>query len=211
MTTQKRTLIHRLGLLGLVSLLAYTAAVLFAPSAYPGYDWKSRAVSDLMSDLAPSRKLWTRIATLYGVSGIVSVTVVCVFIAGRFNRLLRSGIYLFAVMNWVSYVGYGIFPLSDNVNAGGFQDTMHIAVTIAVVALSIASLVLIIIGGLRKRLYTSLALWAFIALAVMLAGAIGTGLAPVTYFGIFERFSVFAATGFNAVLGIYLFNGFSGR
>lgn len=31
------------------------------------------------------------------------------------------------------------------------------------------------------------------------------------FFGIPERFSVFAVTGFNAVLGIYLFNGFKGE
>jgi hypothetical protein len=196
--------------LGLVSLLAYTAAVFLTPAAYPGYDWKRQAVSDLMSDLAPSRKLWTQIATLYGVSGIVAVTVLCVFIRGRLNRLLRSGIYLFAIMNWVSYVGYGIFPLSDSLNAGQFQDIMHVAITLAVVVLSTASLVIIIIGGFHKRLYTTLALWASTALLIMIIGAIGTGLAPEEFFGIFERFSIFAATGFNAVLGVYLFNGFRG-
>ena len=42
---------------------------------------------------------------------------------------------------------------------------------------------------------------------MMLLGAIGTGIVPGEYFGIPERFSVFAATGFNAVLGMYLFNG----
>lgn len=47
-----------------------------------------------------------------------------------------------------------------------------------------------------------------VAFLLMLAGAVGTGAVPREYFGIPERFSVFAATGFNAVLGIYLFNGF---
>lgn len=42
---------------------------------------------------------------------------------------------------------------------------------------------------------------------MMLLGAIGTGIVPGEYFGIPERFSVFAATGLNAVLGMYLFNG----
>ena len=41
-----------------------------------------------------------------------------------------------------------------------------------------------------------------------LVGAIGTGAVPKDYFGIVERFSVFAAVGFNAVLGLYLFDGF---
>jgi hypothetical protein len=49
------------------------------------------------------------------------------------------------------------------------------------------------------------------ALLLMLIGAIGVGIVPAEYFGIPERFSVFAATGFNAVLGAYLFGGFQAR
>ena len=41
----------------------------------------------------------------------------------------------------------------------------------------------------------------------MFVGAVGTGVLPAEYFGIPERFSVFSATGFNAVLGGYLFFG----
>ncbi len=43
----------------------------------------------------------------------------------------------------------------------------------------------------------------------MLVGAVGQGLVPPEYFGIVERFSVFAAVGFTAVLGLYLFEGFT--
>jgi hypothetical protein len=63
-------------------------------------------------------------------------------------------------------------------------------------------------GGYRKNQYRSLAIWATIALAAMFVGAIGTNTVSPRYFGIVERFSVFAATGFNAVLGAYLLNRF---
>ena len=43
----------------------------------------------------------------------------------------------------------------------------------------------------------------------MFAGSIGTNIVPKEFFGIPERFSVFAATVFNAVLGVYLFFGFN--
>ncbi|MFR4008292.1 MAG: hypothetical protein ACLT0Y_02540 [Christensenellales bacterium] len=52
------------------------------------------------------------------------------------------------------------------------------------------------------------------ALVCMLLGALGTNILPAAYFGIPERFSVFAATGFNAVLGLGLYRGlevFSGH
>lgn len=209
MRYEKKTLINWLGLLGIVSLLSYTAAVIFAPTAYPGYDCLAQAVSDLSAANAPSKMLWEQLASLYGVCGIVSIMMVCVFIQGKLNKTIRIGIYLFTAMNWVSYVGYSMFPLSDSGNANTFQDIMHIyVVTVLVVLLSIASLITIMVGGYRDKKYRSLAIWATIALLLMFSGAIGTNIVPKDFFGIPERFSVFAATGFNAILGIYLFFGF---
>ncbi len=40
---------------------------------------------------------------------------------------------------------------------------------------------------------------------MMLVGAMGMKIVPAEYFGVVERFSVFAATGFNAALGLHLF------
>jgi len=141
--------------------------------------------------------------------GIVSATLVCIFVSGRLNKTTRVGIYLFALMNWVSAVGYTMFPLSTSGFAQTFQDIMHLyVVTSSVVVLSISSLGLLMVGGYRKKYYPSLAIWATVALTMMLVGAIGTGTAPQELFGIFERFSVFSAVGFNAILGVYLFRGF---
>ena len=88
---------------------------------------------------------------------------------------------------------------------------MHLIVTAAVVLLSVASLSLIIAGGLRGHACRPLAVWAAAMLVLMLLGAIGTSVLPAAYFGIPERFSVFAPTIFNAVLGIYLFRGFEAQ
>lgn len=52
---KQMTLIEKQGLLGVVSFLSYTAAVLFAPRAYPGYNWMAQAVSDLSAANSPSR------------------------------------------------------------------------------------------------------------------------------------------------------------
>lgn len=206
-----KTMIQKLGLLGVVSLLSYTAAVVFSPLAYPGYHWMAQAVSDLSASNAPSKMLWDQLSSLYGVCGMISIMMVCVFIQGKGTKTLRVGIYLFAIMNWVSNVGYTMFPLSDSGSAGAFQDIMHVyVVTVLVVMLSIASLAVIMIGGYRGKTYRSLAIWATVALFLMFLGAVGTNIVPKELFGIPERFSVFAATGFNAVLGIYLFRGFGG-
>ncbi len=203
----KKPLIQKLGLLGVVSFLSYAAAVIFAPLAYPGYDWMAQAVSDLSAANAPSLALWNRLTALYNVCEVACVTVVCIGIQGKRTKLLRVGVYIFAVMEWVSAVGFRAFPLTDSGFAGTFQDTMHIAVTGVVVLLSIVSLVIIIIAGAKDRSCRSYGVCAGIALAMMLVGAVGMKLVPAEYFGVVERFSVFAATGFNAALGIHLFAG----
>lgn len=191
----KRTMLQKFGILGLISLLSYTAAVVFAPLAYPGYNWLAQAVSDLSADSAPSRTLWNQLSALYMPCGIVCCTMCGLEVNANPNRALRTGVYIFYVMNWLPEAG----------TPGGFQGTMHMVVTAFVVLLSIASLILIILGDRGVR--SGLGVWAAAALAMMLLGAIGTGIVPGEYFGIPERFSVFAATGFNAVLGMYLFNG----
>lgn len=194
------------GLLGVISLLSYTAAVIFSPLAYPDYNWLAQAVSDLSADSAPSRILWNQLSSLYGPCGIVSIMAVCVAVEKSRYKLLKIGIYLFAAMEWVSSVGYTMFPLSDAGTPNGFQNVMHLVVTGAVVVLSIASLVVIFIST-RKNELKILGNLALAAVILMTLGAIGTGAMPKEYFGIPERFSVFAAAGFNAILGIWLFRG----
>lgn len=95
--------------------------------------------------------------------------------------------------------------------SGKFQDVMHLIVTMAVVMLSIASLLFIVYGGLIQKECPLLGKWALTALAMMIAGAVGTAVLPHDYFGIPERFSVFAASGFTAVLGIYMNMGWKGK
>lgn len=201
----KKSLAQKLGLLGIVSFLSYTAAVVVAPLAYPGYNWLAQAVSDLSAANAPSLSFWNQLSAFYNVCEVVCATVVCIGIQGQKTKLLRTGIYLFAVMEWISAVGYRMFPLSDSGYAGAFQDVMHMVVTALVVLLSIVSLIVIIIAGIKSRDCRSYGLCAAIALAMMLVGALGMKIVPADYFGVVERFSVFSATGFNAALGIHQF------
>ena len=126
-------------------------------------------------------------------------------IQGQKTRRLRAGVYLFAIMEWVSAIGYRMFPLSDSGYAGAFQDVMHMVVTALVVLLSMVSLSVIVSAGLKDKSCRFYGVCAAIALGMMIIGAMGMKIVPAQYFGVVERFSVFAATGFNAALGIHLF------
>ena len=207
-----RKLINWLGWTGVAALISYALAVIVSPAAFPGYNWMEQAVSDLSAENAPSRVLWNRIAALYGVCSVVCATCVSVYVSENrvSTSLFRVGIHLFTVMNWVSHVGYAMFPLADSgKDIASFQEIMHMTVTAAVVLLSIASLTCLIIAGFRKGGIRRMGIWAAVALAMMMVGAIGQGTVPPQYFGIVERFSVFAAVGFNAICGIFLFRGFT--
>ena len=57
-------------------------------------------------------------------------------------------------------------------------------------------------AGAKDKSCRFYGIFAAIALGMMMVGAMGMNIVPKDYFGIVERFSVFAATGYNAVLGI---------
>ena len=210
-TSAKRKLINWNGLLGILALLSYLAALIFSPLDFPGYNWMEQAASDLSAESAPSRHLWNQLSALYDAGSVVCATCIAIFVSEKkiSTKLFRLGIYLFTIMNWISKVGYQMFALSDSgKDIAGFQETMHMVVTALVVVLSIVSLIMLIVSGCRHKEVRGIGIWAAIALAMMFMGPIGMGAFPEEYFGIFERFSTVAAVGYNAVLGVYLFDGF---
>ena len=198
--------LRMLGILGIISLLSYTAMVVFSPLAYPGYDWLSMAVSDLSAEGAPSEELANQLNALFGPCGLVSIMAVCVGVAGCKSKVLKLGIYFFAVMEWACNVGYSLFLWVNDAPTSNPQNVMHLAVTVLVVVFSLVSLVLVAIGAGKENI-KSLSIGAIVCLATMLIGPMGTAFLPKAVFGLFERFSTFSAVVFNAVLGIYLMRG----
>lgn len=203
---KKEFRLEHLGFCGILSLLSYAAMVFISPIAYPGYDWLSMAVSDLSAVGAPSVDLADRLNALFGPCGLVSIMAVCVAVSCQDGNLFKIGIGLFAAMEWITNIGYKMFPLVANESMSSFQNVMHIVVTILVVILSIASLICIIIGARTDGL-RSLSNWALICFLMMFIGALGTGIAPKNLFGLFERLSAFSVVIFNCILGVYLLRG----
>lgn len=64
------------------------------------------------------------------------------------SKLLKTGVYLFALVEWICSVGYTTFLWSENC----FQNFMHLAVTVIVVVLSVVLLVVIFIGVRKESL-----------------------------------------------------------
>ncbi len=197
-------LVRLLSLSGIVAAVFYFLHVYYGIQNYPNYSSMSQAVSDLTATDAPSYIIASRFSALYSMFAVLGCTFLCLIITNQINKTFRLGIYLYTIMNWVSSIGYTLFPLSGKGYQGTFQDIMHLyVVTIAVVLLSIVSLILIFIGGRRNKETKAIAILGLIALLLMFLGSIGTGVAPKEYFGVLERFSVFSVVIYTALLGLF--------
>ncbi|MGN0665511.1 MAG: DUF998 domain-containing protein [Huintestinicola sp.] len=190
---------------GPLAFVCYLLHDILGSINYPGYDPFTQAVSDLTAENAPSLWIARPLSTLYGLFSIVCVISACIFLRKKINTAQYIGVIVFAVMNLISAVGYSLFPLTGSGTPDGFQNKMHIVVTIAVVATSIISLLFIIVGGFLKKSDKAMTIAAAAAFLLMAGGAVGTNIAPASIFGIVERFSTYAAVGFTAFLGLKCF------
>ncbi len=197
-------LVRLLSLSGTVAAVFYFLHVYFGIQNYPNYNSLSQAVSDLTAVDAPSFAVASRFSALYSLFSVLGCTFLCLIVSNQINKVFRFGVYLYTIMNWVSSIGYTLFPLSSKGYQGAFQDIMHYyVVTIPVVLLSIVSLILIFLGGRKNKETKVIAILGLITLLSMFLGSIGTGVAPEEYFGVFERFSVFGVVIYTALLGLF--------
>ncbi len=200
----KRTLINWLCLSGVLGIIFYLLHDIIGGMNYPGYNPAAQAVSDLTATDAPSFVTANGLSSIYGIFTCLCCTLICILVKNE-KKSLRLGVYLFAIMNFVSAIGYSLFPLSSSGYDGSVQSFIHVyIITILVVLLSIVSLILIAVGAMKK--YRLLGILAIIALVLMFVGAVGSGNVPKEMFGIFERFSTYSAVVFAGVLGIFGFN-----
>ena len=202
---KKKSLINYLCLSGVLAFLFYLLHDIVGAMNYPGYDFMSQAVSDLTATDAPSFVVASGISSVYGMFSLVCCACLCVLVGSLKSKTLKIGVYLFAIMNLVSAVGYSLFPLSGAGYDGSVQSFIHVyIVTILVVLLSIVSLILIMVGSFKSG-HKWIGTFAAIAFALMFIGAVGSQSVPKEMFGLVERFSTYSAVTFLAVLGVWGF------
>lgn len=191
-------------LTGVLGAVFYLLHDVVGAMNYPGYNWMGQAVSDLTATDAPSFAIASGLSSVYGMLSCVCCLFVCVLAADA-RKVLKWGIGLFTVMNFVSAVGYSLFPLSGAGYDGSVQSFIHVYVlTAAVVMLSIVSLVLTAIGAFKQK-RKLLGILALVSLAAMFIGAVGSQNVPKEYFGVVERFSTYSAVIFTAILGVFAY------
>lgn len=206
---KNKKLINWLCLLGILSFIFYLLHDIIGAANYPGYNWASQAVSDLTATDAPSFVIASGLTTVYAIFSCIVSVLVCILIKNQKSKALRIGVYLYAIMNFISAIGYALFPLSTAGYDGSIQSFIHVYIlTVLVVLLSIISLLLISIGAFKSN-NRWLGAFAIAALLLMFMGAAGSANVPKEVFGIVERFSTYSAVVFTSILGIYGFRVFT--
>lgn len=204
---KNKSLINWLCLSGILSVIFYILHDIIGAMNYPQYDWLSQAVSDLTAKDAPSFVIASGYVSIYGMFNCLCCALVSVLVKNENNKILKIGVYIFSIMNFISAIGYSLFPLSSAGFDGSIQTIIHVyIITTLVVLLSIISLILIAIGSLNgKEKHKCLGYLAILSLFLMFVGAVGSGSVPKEYFGLIERFSTYSAVVFTGILGLYGF------
>ena len=199
---KNKKLINYLCLSGILSILFYLLHDIVGAMNYPGYNWMSQAVSDLTSTDAPSFVVANGFVTVYKILNCLCCALLCILVKNELKKSFRIGVYLFSIMNFISAIGYALFPLSSAGYDGSMQSFIHVYIlTAVVVLLSIVSLVLIAVGSFKSK-YKLLGILAIISLVLMFIGAVGSANVPKDIFGVIERFSTYSAVVFTGILGI---------
>ena len=200
----KKTLVNWLGLFGLIGLISYILAVIFAPSAYPGFDRLRQPTTALYAVDSPSFALWNQWASLYAIGGLMCVTMLCIAVQGKWNKPIRFGIYLMSGSLWFSSIGSAILRFGVAEGAVSFPSFADGILGIVVISSISVSLMLFMVGGYRKKRFVSLAVPATITAFLLIIVPI---FVPAGYSGITSLITNLTMLGFTALLGLYLFMG----
>jgi len=192
-------------LFGVIGVLFYFLHVILGTLFYEGYNPMAQAVSDLTASNSPSKNIARPFSMFYGIFTAAFSTYFFVYFKQKINKCVTFGAGFFCIMTIVSFLGYTFFPLSESGYAGTFQDKMHIAVTVAVVLLTIISLILFMTGFFRTQNIKYLGIVSLCAFLLLLAGAILLNIFPKELFGIAERINVYSVVIYTGILSFWMY------
>jgi len=192
-------------LFGVLGVFFYFLHVLLGIIFYEGYNPIAQAISDLTASNSPSRNIARPFSFFYGIVTVIFSTYFFVYFRQKINKCVAFGAGFFCIMTIVSFFGYTFFPLSESGYAGTFQDIMHMAVTVAVVLLTIISLILFMIGFFRTETIKYLGIISLCTFLLLLTGAMLLNIFPKELFGIAERINVYSIVIYTGILSFWMY------
>jgi len=194
-----------LSLFGVIGVFFYFLHVILGTLFYEGYNSMAQAISDLTASNSPSKNIARPFSFFYGIFTVIFTTSFFMYFKQKINRYVTFGAGFFCIMTIVSFFGYTFFPLSESGYAGTFQDIMHMAVTVAVVLLTIISLILFMLGFFRTQNMKYLGVISLCTFLLLLTGAMLLNIFPKELFGIAERINVYSIVIYTGILSLWMY------
>ena len=190
---------------GIAAVIVYAIGDLVSGLLYDGYSFRDQAISELSACGSPVRPLavtWIALHNLLGIAFAVGI-----WRSAEGNRALRWTAGLSLANGVVTAPLHPFFPMSSRGMEPGFNDTMHLVVTM-VFGLLVFAAVATSAVALRGwfRLYTIASL-AVIMTFGGLTGPLMSGLAnnlPTPWLGAFERVNAYVTFAWIVVLALVL-------
>jgi hypothetical protein len=195
---------------GMLSVVFYTLHVVLGGVLRDGYSHFIQPISDLTATDAPNADILRIFTYLYGAFAVIFSFSLLIFVKDFGNKLFRTGVILFLIMELYSLVGYSLFPLDAGSEAGTFHNLMHIAVTAVVVITTIVSTFFMAFGLRKKQGLKPFGTFVLVCGVVIFISGIAT--AAVTAFGLqftglLERVNIFTLQIMVLVFSVKFFIG----
>ncbi len=192
-----------LGMLGVIFYLAHT---ILGSIMWKEYNPITTDISTLTADGSPNAKFLRILGLIYGICMIFMALGLILKSINQDSRYIKTGYNVLMFMQLISLFGYSLFPLSENKIEMGFQNKMHILVTIIVVFSTIISLLLISIGHLKKRKTRHFGkIILFLWVLIIISGILNPicMILGLNILGITERINIYIIQLFMFVLSFY--------
>jgi hypothetical protein len=206
---RSKGLLQRAAILGAASAAVYVLHVVIGGLLWDGYSHIEQTISELTGTGAPNAGELRILTVLYGVLALAfSVVAYMLFEKYNVHKTARLGSILLVLMHFTSLFGYALFPLEDNGAVLNINNMMHLAITSAIVILTIAAIFSIGFGLLKTRYFKAMGVFTLICGIVLVISGIATPVVlsnGVPVAGLVERTNIFTLQLWVFVLSIFLY------
>ena len=137
--------------LGMVGVVSYMFHIILGNILWSQYNPITMDISSLTAVGAPNENLLRVFTTIYGICMILFVLGMVIKSARKYHLATRVGYTVLLGMEVISLFGYAAFPLVGDKTVMNFQNIMHLAITVAVVATTIASAFILAYGYITQE------------------------------------------------------------
>ncbi len=176
---------------GMVGPLAYLLHVVLGGALWPGYSHLMQPISDLTGAGAYDLALMNNILLLYGPPCIVFGFAAMMYLRSFAPKISQTGMLLYFLMQLVSIL-YNFFP-QDVPGVTTFAGTMHIAITFAIIPLTILAPIFVGVGIRKVAGWKGFGRYSIISGVILFIAGGTTAMIfanKLDYFGLVERINI---------------------